>query len=70
MCIRDSIPRLEKAFGTETGIGSRACKAIKILITGDDSGSSEPTAIERSTSFEVRLPDGDFIPVILVPPSQ
>ena len=64
------IPRFEEAFGTETGIGSRACRAIKSLLTGDDSGSSEPATIEKSTQFDVQVSTGEFIRVTLEPPSQ
>lgn len=64
------IPGFQEAFGSETGIGSRACKAIGILLTGDETGASEPATIQVATPLDIELPDGEVITVTLDPDAR
>lgn len=64
------IPKLDEAFGDDSAAGSRVCKAIGILLTGDDTGASEPAEIDQITKIDFPLPSGEIIEVTLAPRNQ
>lgn len=58
----------KKAFGDDDQIGSKICQAAAIFLGGD--GAQDPSAVTETTSGNLQLPDGAFIPVRITTPSK
>ena len=57
-----------QAFGDDEQIGSKICEAASILLSGD--GAQEPSPVTEASDADLPLPDGQSIPVQIVPRSQ